>query len=84
MSAYPGLVQDGSRRGRDHPGQVNYLLTYLGILEGRLPVAQVGPLRECRGPGVVHTGAPSLVLSLFQVGTVPPYPLCVFCICCKL
>jgi hypothetical protein len=29
----------------------------LGILEGRHPMAQVGPLRESRGPGVVHTDA---------------------------
>ncbi len=31
------------------------LLTYLGILDGRLPVTQVGSLRECWCPGVVHT-----------------------------
>ncbi len=44
------------------------LLTYryLGILEGRLPLAQVGPLRECRGPGVVHTDAPAPVPGIFQ------------------
>ena len=32
-------------------------------------MAQVGPLRECRCPGVVHTGAPSPVPGVFQVGT---------------
>ncbi len=45
-----------------------YLLGY-GILEGRLPMAQVGPNRECRGPGVVHIGALSPVPGVFQVGT---------------
>jgi hypothetical protein len=29
-------------------------------------MAQVGPLRECRGPGVVHTNAPSPVPGVFQ------------------
>jgi hypothetical protein len=41
---------------REH---ANVRWVYLGILEGRLPVAKVGPLRECRGLGVVQTGAPS-------------------------
>jgi hypothetical protein len=40
-------------------GVLNTILTYLRILVGRLPMAQVGPLRECRGPGVVLTGVSS-------------------------
>ena len=43
--------------------------TYLGILVGRLPMAQVGPLRECRCPGVVHTGDLPPVSVVIQVGT---------------
>jgi hypothetical protein len=32
------------------------------LLVGRLPMAQVGPLRECRGLDVVHTGVSSPAL----------------------
>jgi hypothetical protein len=32
-------------------------------------MAQVGPLRECRGPGVVHTDASYPVPGVFQMGT---------------
>ena len=42
---------------------------YLGILDGRLPMTQVGSLRECRCPGVVHTGDLPPVSVVIQVGT---------------
>ena len=42
-----------------HTQHFKVLLAYLGILVGRLPWAKVGPLRECRGPGVDHTGVSS-------------------------
>ncbi len=41
---------------------IDFRFTYLlgcTVLVGRLPVAQVGPLGECRGPSVVHTGVSS-------------------------
>jgi hypothetical protein len=44
-------------------------VTYLGILDGRLPMTQVGSLRECRCPGVVHTGDLPPVSVVIQVGT---------------
>jgi hypothetical protein len=56
-----------------------WALTWVYLLVGRLPMAQVGPLRECRGPGVVHTGVSSP--APFTVRWVPPCLLCVFYIC---
>jgi hypothetical protein len=55
-----------------HGGCIVCILhTYLGILDGRLPMIQVGSLRECRCPWVyiVHTGDLPSVLIVIQMGT---------------